>query len=569
MFLKRLIIIKNIPRKENEMRKRILSKITAAMLAGVMALGMVACGSTQTGTQESTSKEESKAESTVTSEVTAEEPTEITYPLTDADELSVWIYLGTAATYTSHNESPFHTGLSKMTGVPIDWQGVPKGTTSTQAYTLLLTEKELPNVIIYKFPYADGDTLINDGVVWDLTDYIPKYAPDYWKYLNDNDLLKEVTTDSGKIAFVNGFIESDFNATYMGPIVRKDWLDECGLDVPETLEDWENMLVMFKEKYNATLGSNIGDPDQSYSFLSSGAGAFTTLSNTIYIDDNGKVQNAMMQPEWVEYITLLNKWYDMGLLDLDMFTADNDTIRAKVLNGEIGATFAPMSQLTNFAKDAEVENTGAEFVGVPYPVKAKGDKVTWSQTKGGRISVAGAAVTTSSTEEELITALKLLNYGFTEEGMMYWNYGTEGETYNIVNGQVEFTDLITKDPDGLTEAMKKYTGFTSSGISEQKERMVQLKNNPICTDAVYTWIDNSEASKHALPPALALTEAEQTEYTDLNTAISTYAYEKALEFVTGVTPISEYDNFVETMEGMGYKRCLEIYQAAYDRYLSR
>lgn len=40
----------------------------------------------------------------------------------------------------------------------------------------------------------------------------------------------------------------------MGPIVRKDWLDELGLDVPETIDDWEIMLKAFRDKKGASVG---------------------------------------------------------------------------------------------------------------------------------------------------------------------------------------------------------------------------------------------------------------------------------------------------------------------------
>ena len=50
---------------------------------------------------------------------------------------------------------------------------------------------------------------------------------------------------------------------FSGPILRKDWLDELGLEVPETIDEWENVLAQFKEKKGATapltiLSSNFG-----------------------------------------------------------------------------------------------------------------------------------------------------------------------------------------------------------------------------------------------------------------------------------------------------------------------
>ena len=40
------------------------------------------------------------------------------------------------------------------------------------------------------------------------------------------------------------------------------------------------------------------------------------------------------------------------------------------------------------------------------------------------------------------------------------------------------------------------------------------------------------------------------------------AYE--VKFITGKLPMSEWDNFLKDMESKGYKRIVEIDQAAYD-----
>ena len=86
--------------------------------------------------------------------------------------------------------------------------------------------------------------------------YLPKYAPDYWEFVNSDDSIRRcVTTESGKHFKFAFAVEDDFNITYMGLAIRQDWLDECGLKVPTNLEEWENVLVTFKDKYGATFSS--------------------------------------------------------------------------------------------------------------------------------------------------------------------------------------------------------------------------------------------------------------------------------------------------------------------------
>ena len=115
-------------------------------------------------------------------------------------------------------------------------------------------------------------------------------------------------------------------------------------------------------------------------------------------------------------------------------------------------------------------------------------------------------VTTSCPEDKLITALKWLNYGYSEEGLVYWNYGTEGETFILDdNGIPQWTDLILNDADGLGLACAKYTGTNGTGISIQQSQQVRLRNSQESVDAVYKWIENTNAQQHFMPP-VGLTE---------------------------------------------------------------
>ena len=60
---------------------------------------------------------------------------------------------------------------------------------------------------------------------------------------------------------------------------------------------------------------------------------------------------------------------------------------------------------------------------------------------------------------------------------------------------------------------------------------------------------------------------ESQEYTDLYADIETYQDENIVKFVVGDKSLDEFDDFVATLKQMGIERCVELEQAAYDRYL--
>lgn len=547
------------------MKENLFKKFLSVVLVGAMALGLIACGTTQEPATEPAVEEGTKQTVEVVSE-------DITYPLTDAAKISVWTnnQPPVASVYADWTESPYHQGLAENTGVEVDWIYPVSGANVNEAYNLMLTDEELPNVIFNFTSLSDQALLAQDGMIYDLTDYLPKYAPDYWEYLNsDPELLKNAKADDGRIYGVWSYTESDENGTYIGPVIRQDWLDECGLDMPVTLEDWEEVLIAFKEKYDAKFGFTMKRINMG---IASGTNAQASISATVdywYVDENGKVQLGNMDESWKESLEILHRWYEMGLIDQDSFTMDDNALRAKVLSDKIGVSITAMSQMTNWINDAAAEGTGSQWVGMDYPRVAEGAATSRIQSQN-RTLQGVAMITTQCSEEELISALKWLNYGFTEEGHMYINFGNEGETYTIdAEGNLQWTELVTEDPDGLAVAVTKYTGASSTPMGTvQDARMVVLKNDPAAAAAVKLWISNTDNGKYVLPN-LSLTSDETMTYTDLYTPIKAYCVEMALKFIIGEESLDNFDAFLEELKEMGVEECQAIQQAAYDRYLAR
>lgn len=550
--------------------KRKFTSMIGVMMACIMATGMITgCGNVQ-GSKTSESGKQNVANSEENGTQVSEE---ITYPLSGNIKLSLYTPIAyLQSDYLTPEESPFLSGLEKNTGVDIEWQFLAQGADKTTSYNLLLQDEELPNIIFSDIlKVKEGIRLLNDGLIYDLTDYLPKYAPDYWAYITapeNKEILKQLTTEDGRFWGVASFRESDYNVTYMGPMIRQDWLDECGLETPVTLEDWENVLTVFKDKYNANFGSPMKDLIQCG--IASGTGAFGGLQTYYYVDENNKVQLGMAQEEWKEQMEVLHRWYEKGLLDRDFATADRTVVRSKVLNNEFGIVFTAMSQLSLYVGDANKENTGAKWVGLSYPRTEEGATLSFIQTS--RTTCTGnsnAVITTDCTEEELIQALKFLNYGYTEEGIMYWNYGEEGVSYTLdKDGKPQWTDKVVNDPAGQAEGLKRYTGVSSCGPTIQTERFVQIKNTKEAEEAVYKWIENSEAPKYALP-ALSFTEDENERYADISSSMDTYINTMALKFITGEESLDNFDDFVKELNKLGLEEILEIQQNAFDRYLAK
>lgn len=559
------------------MKKKWLTKVLSTALTGMMVLTLASCGSSPS--KESSAVKESSAGSSVaessipaassteTEEVTG--PGSITYPLDTDITLSYWGGAPFSDAYQSWTESPAHNSFIEAVGVDIDFQYVAAGADKNQAYNLLLADEEMPDMIYHFVNPADGADLITDGIIYDLTEYLPKYAPDFWAFIHEPEQeieLKSILTADGAFYMLPTMYESGYGPTYMGPIIRQDWLKECGLEVPVTLEDWERVLGVFKDKYNAKFGANLGYFKAEG--FASGTGALGFLGSTVRINENGEAVLVQAEEAWKELMVIMNRWWEMGLIDEDSLTMGNDVVRNKILNGEIGATFVPLSQMTNIINDAENEGIDSEWISVSYPRTAAGEATSMIQSLASRTTGGGVIFTTDCTEEELAVALKLWNYAYTEEGMKFLGFGKEGEVHTVdAEGNIFWVDKIANAELGIDYESRKYSMWANSMIPGMlPDRLVQLKNKEVVAAAPYTWIENTKAPEHCMP-SVALTEAENLTVTTYLTPITTYVEEEALKFLTGSRSLDEWEDFVKTLEGMGLQDVEDAYQAAYDRFM--
>ena len=497
-----------------------------------------------------------------------------TYPI-DTDKTITWYVqdgLSPHEKFADWKESPFHTGLIRELGINIEWMFPTTGTDGgVYTNTLLADPTNLPHIMKGYF-MNDATQYLDEGIIWDLTPYIQEYAPAYYAFLQSNPAYdKAMKTDDGKY-YMFGFFREDggWNDTYRGPVVRKDWLEECGLEMPETISEFENVIRVFNEKYGAKFSfawSRFKEGGLEGAF-----GAYGTSSLTYYVKD-GEVGIAQMDENWREYVAWLNELFNEGLFDQDNFSLDDTSIKAKIHNGECGISMTSMGQLNNWMKEAAAAGSTEQWVAIKYPTDDEGNI---SAIFGGLgIGTHSAVVTKCADEETMKLCLQALDYAYTQEGFLYWNYGTKGVSWDYdENGKPAFTALVTEDTD--TDPMTKYNGATWGGSCIQATKLLYLKNSQVAIDANDLWFYSVPAevsSGWKWPAGTTFTAAESDELALIAANLGTYSSENFANFVTGTSDINDdsvWESYLAAYETQyNAERVLEIRQACYDRYLER
>ena len=390
-----------------------------------------------------------------------------------------------------------------------------------------------------------------------LNDLIPQYAPDYLKAIEtmvNKDEQKEFYTDQGNM--VEFYAISPYEEyCYNGILYRKDWMDSLGLENPKTIQQMENALTLFKNEMGAEYPLIL--PKNG---IDSNGGAIISawdIGDSFYQKD-GVVAYGPMQSGFKEYLTVMADWYKKGLIDPDFATRNEDEYKRMMTTGESGCIIH------------SPDTVGAWMNGVSAMLGGHNPGLTEDQRIQYRLKTYqcrppfGAVITTSCKEPEV--ALTFLNYGYTEEGWLLYNYGIEGETYTMVDGKPTYTDTMMNNPDyPVLDAILKFKHHIGPFVRYEHE------SNPAIT------LDNMEMRKFFTEdsgtdlcmPMVSLTAEEGDEYARIMSQVNVYRDTAVVQFIMGTKPLAEFDAYVADMKALGVDKVVEMQQAAYDRYMNR
>lgn len=92
-----------------------------------------------------------------------------------------------------------------------------------------------------------------DGIIIELNDVIDQYMPNYKKLLEENpQVAKTLMDDEGRYLYftpINPLVTDleKASVTWWGLMMRKDWLENVGMEAPTTIDEWYDVLTAFKE----------------------------------------------------------------------------------------------------------------------------------------------------------------------------------------------------------------------------------------------------------------------------------------------------------------------------------
>ncbi len=467
---------------------------------------------------------------------------------------------------TEYGQFDYWDDLTEMTNVEVDFKYFSFMAWSEQ-YNLFIAAGDYTDFVVGG-DYSSGLLAgVEDEYIRDLSSIIEEYAPNYYNRVVDLGYEEKVKTD-GYWLTINSFY--DEYRENQGMLIRKDWLDELGMDIPQTWDEFYEVLLAFKTEYDPF---KVIDINSECSMTNFGGFDFpyysVAMGSLPYYQVDGVVRCSIIEDCYKEYLQTLKQYYDDGIIEKDFMTRSYDPMNSQfngwIQTNDLGlwnASIEGISTVESLEKDE-----GFEIAPLVGPMENEGDVKQCSELTISDQS--STIITTGCDDDELELVMKWLDFWYTDEGVRLYNYGLEGIDYTVTENGVEFTEETVNNEYGLSldQYLRCRTPFANlTGMSIRTRTASQY--DELQMQAWDLWTSVAVDGDRAIPSGATLGADEGAERSQIGADICTYADENIPQFIMGELNFEEdWDNFVQTCENMNIARCIELTQEAYDEYI--
>ncbi|MFD0679579.1 MULTISPECIES: extracellular solute-binding protein [unclassified Paenibacillus] len=435
--------------------------------------------------------------------------------------------------------------LQEYTNTKLNVTWVPSASYSEKVTASIAVAGDLPKVLLVK---DDRNPAIIEaaraGLFWEVGPYLKDYPN--LKTL-DAARLNNISID-GKVYGIFRWRAIARN----GLIIRKDWLDNLGLQEPKTIEELLNVFKAFtyndpdKNGKNDTFGIAFdANSAQFYHFLS-----ILGAPNTWEYKDGRMTPDFMTKP-YVDTLKLLKQMYADKVFNSDFPVVKDRTV---LLNqGKAGVYIGAYDDLNARFTDLFKSNPNAKLDTIPNVSGPNGIKV---QGGTGYNSVFMIPKTSVKTEAELKQVLTFIDKLGDEKVQNLMTWGIEGKHYKVENGKAVRIDekVFTDEVYNTLFQLMVFDG--SKAIAGNVDPSVAKFNKLI-----------QENEKYAVPnPALPLLSKT---YMEKGKQLDQVITDARTKFIIGELDEKGFEQAVANWQKNGGDQVISEYKSDYEKTMKK
>ncbi|TMV46878.1 extracellular solute-binding protein [Paenibacillus mesophilus] len=428
----------------------------------------------------------------------------------------------------NENDNAYLSYIENNTNLDIN-VFLPPSQSYEEKLNIIMTSGNLPDMlhIASKVWLAN---YVKQGKLEPLDDLIDKYGPAL-KSKIPKEAWAQVTFD-GHIYAIPSLTEvKGVELMY----VRKDWLDRLGLKPPRTLDEYYEVIHAFgtqdpdgngrNDTFGLLLTENMG---RTAPLL----GAFGTQLNQWHERD-GKLVYSNTLPGMKEALVFFHKLYEEKLIDPEFPLNRSKNLEEKIASGQAGLFSATWYDTRGPIELNRQRDPKAEWIPLEYPTGSRGEKGVYASQliRGYNVIPAGTA--------QAANVVRMLDF-IAGKGHNDLKLGFQNEIWRWENGKM-VTNFAEHDKH-------LYRGIYSALVDvvepdTDKQRLDSLGEH-------FHLYDNQKRIENNLIPNrfTGLPTPSMGKYmSKLNTSM----LETFTKMVVGVTPVDEFEKYVERWKQEG------------------
>ncbi len=449
---------------------------------------------------------------------------------------------------------------------------------------------DMPDVFYQLF--LDTSTLVEQGTVNHnliaLDEYItPEIMPNLYRlYEAYPQYRATITAGDGHIYSLGGI--GNGSAALMTFYINQRWLDDAGLDVPTTLDEFTEVMAAFKareelpENEGKTIVPLTGDLGNQPRFIANAFGWITDSAGyltAVALDDVDGTPCFIYADEerFPAFMAVMKEYIEKGYFSADVFDdqyAGNQTAQQKA------------EDLTGFDQNTSNAIDPNEWTAA-IPLTSEWNDAPAIARTYNAINCASFAIGKSCDPakiERLMTWVDWL-YDVNNYYMSHWGPSAETETeylYGLKSGYIATKNdedrwVLTSQEviDGDYTSFGDYQNRRVQGIIDNQYLGLKVdlfgeltrEVNP----AKYTHKEDTNVLPYLVDvyPSIRFFDADtNTRIGELRTEINQYVNEQYVAFISGEKELSQenLDEYFATLKGLGYEEYVQYFIDYYDNY---
>lgn len=503
------------------------------------------------------------------------------YPIT-TEPVTLKVLIQGHAIVEDFRTNAFTEWYMEKTGVQLEIEVTPpaSGGGMNEALSLVLASGDLPDIILgFDVPLSTLSVYGSQGLFLPLNDLIDQYGFHIQEVYEGSPLVEPLITSPDGNIYGLPQVNECYHCYYSQRLyINQQWLDNLGLEMPQTTEDFFNVLVAFKEQD----ANGNGDPNDEIPFAAAATGGNTNLdgflmnpfvyseqfNNRYLMMEDGVIAPAINTEGWREGLRYLNQMYQAGLFGEESFTQEHTQMRQLIENESAALLGAlPAHNPSVFASIAG--ERWKEYTAVPALEGPSGLR----QAAYNPYAVSSGRCVISANTAYPEIAFRFCDGFYDREATLrsvfglpeeQWRWAEDGEIG--LNGE----PAIWRRLSTFGELQNVHWAQVNPSYRPNHLRLGEAQRGPEDLEVRLYSETKERMEPYARPlddviPPLSFTLEQATELADLELSLEDYIRQMEAEFVLGRADLdSGWDAYVSTLDTLGLARWVEIHQEAYD-----